>query len=195
MSKRVRIALACALLAALAGCLSGGPRDFQRFYVLEDRAPEVPAGQGRGAGPERSATLLVSPTTASSFYDTYDIAYSRAPGMRAHYQFNSWTEQPSRTIGTLLLARLERVGGFKTVASTTSGVQGSLVLTTHLTELYHEAASSPGSARVSLTAELTDPARRALVARRTFTRSAPAGSYDAPGAVAAFNDAIAGILD
>jgi ABC-type uncharacterized transport system auxiliary subunit len=46
-----------------------------------------------------------------------------------------------------------------------------------------------------LTATLLDPARRAIVARRTFTRSAEAASYDAAGAVQAFNRAVAGVLD
>ena len=43
-------------------------------------------------------TLLVAPTTAASFYDAAQIAYSRAHGSRAYYQLNRWTEQPSRRI-------------------------------------------------------------------------------------------------
>jgi ABC-type uncharacterized transport system auxiliary subunit len=69
------------------------------------------------------------------------------------------------------------------------------VLNTHLTEFYHDAAVAPGSARVVLTAELVDPVRRVLLARRTFDRSAPAATYDAPGAVPAFNQALTAILD
>jgi ABC-type uncharacterized transport system auxiliary subunit len=37
--------------------------------------------------------------------------------------------------------------------------------------------------------------RRVLLARRTFDRSAPAATYDAPGAVPAFNQALTAILD
>jgi ABC-type uncharacterized transport system auxiliary subunit len=48
---------------------------------------------------------------------------------------------------------------------------------------------------VALTAELVDPVRRVLLARRTFDRSAPAATYDAPGAVPAFNQAVAALLD
>jgi len=90
--------------------------------------------------------------------------------MRAYYTYHSWTEPPGPGIG-------------------------ELVLGIHLAELYHDAAAAPGSARISLTAELTDPARRALVARRSFTFSAPATSYDAPGAVRAFNQALGALLD
>jgi cholesterol transport system auxiliary component len=179
-----------ALACGLAACVSSGPREVQRYYVLEDsRASAVKAETAR------AATLLLAPTTVSSFYDTQSIAYSRAPGTRAYYQYHGWTEPPGRRIGELLAARLERNGGFTTVASVTSTVRGELVLSTHLAELYHDAASAPGSSRVSLTAELTDPARRVLVARRSFSASAPAASYDAPGAVQAFNRALAALLD
>lgn len=179
-----------ALACALGACVSSGPREVQRFYVLEDSKASTAKAEAA-----RAATLLLAPTTASSFYDTQGIAYSRAPGMRAYYQYHSWTEPPGRRIGELLAARLERNGTFRTVASVTSAVRGELVLSTHLAELYHDAASAPGSARVSLTAELTDPARRVLVARRSFSASASAASYDAAGAVQAFNQALAALLD
>jgi cholesterol transport system auxiliary component len=180
------VALAC----VLAGCVSSGPREVQRFYVLEDSG-----ASSVNAGAARTATLLLAPAAVSSFYDTQGIAYSRAAGTRAYYQYHSWTEPPGPRIGELLAARLERSGGFRTIASVTSTVRGDLVLSIYLAELYHDAASAPGSARVSLTAELTDPARRTLVARRSFSASAPAASYDASGAVQAFNRALAGLLD
>ena len=46
-----------------------------------------------------------------------------------------------------------------------------------------------------LTAQLSDPASRAVLARRTFTRSAPAASYDAQGAVQGFRQALGALLD
>ncbi len=182
--------LVCSLAALVAGCLSSGERAFQRYYVLE--AAGVHAAPAKAP---RASTLLVVPTTASSFYETQDIVYSRAPGTRAYYQFHAWTERPSRTIGELLVAHLERSGSFKAITRATSGIQGELVLDTHLSEFYHDAVANPGGVRVSLTAELIDPVRRVLVARRTFARSAPAVTYDAPGAVQAFNKAIGAILD
>lgn len=180
------LALAC----VLAACISSGPRDVQRYYVLGDsRSSSTKVEQGR------KATLLLAPTTVSGFYDTQGIAYSRGSGMRAYYQYHSWTEAPGRRIDELLAARLERSGAFRTVASVTSAVRGDLVLNTYLAELYHDAAADPGSARASLTAELTDPARRTLVGRRTFAASASAPSFDAPGAVQALNQALGTLLD
>ena len=76
-----------------------------------------------------------------------------------------------------------------------SPVRGELVLSTHLAELYHDAGSQPGVARIVISAELTDPLKRAVLARKTFNASAPAASFDAPGAVQGFNQALAALLD
>lgn len=76
-----------------------------------------------------------------------------------------------------------------------SGVRGSLVLRTELDEMYHDAAQAPGSARIALSAELFDPERGAIVARRSFRRSAPAPTYDTQGAVKAFGEALGALLD
>jgi len=91
--------------------------------------------------------------------------------------------------------RLERSGAFGNVAQTMSGVRGSLLLRTHLDEIYHDASSIPGSARVALTAELSDPAARRMLGRRSFTASVPARSHDAAGAVQGFNEAFGVVLD
>jgi cholesterol transport system auxiliary component len=176
-------------VAFLAACVSPGARQPQRFYVLED------PGKSYEAKSARASILLVAPTTAAGFYDTQNIAYSRAPGMRAYYHYHSWTELPARRIGELLAARLEKSGGFRTVASLMSPVRGELLLSTHLAELYHDAAAQPGVVRITLSAELTDPLKRMMVARKTFNASAPATSFDAPGAVQGFNQALAALLD
>lgn len=186
----MRAATAGAMMVMLGGCASFGPQEAQRYYVLDaspgkERAPVVP----------RSATLLVAPVTVSGFYETAEIVYSRAPGMRAYYQLNAWTERPGRRLSDLLVMRLARAGSFGTVATAVSGVKGDVILGAHLTEFYHDAAVAPGNARVAMTVELTDPVRRMLLARRTFEQSAPAPTYDAPGAVQAFNVAVTALLD
>jgi cholesterol transport system auxiliary component len=190
MSRLTRLTAAGAMAAALAGCLSFGQQAPQRYYVLD-----APGASTADRFAPRPSALLVAPATASSFYETQEIVYSRAPGVRAYYQYHSWTERPSRRITELVVTRLERAGQFKTVAPMLSGVRGDLVLSLHLAELYHDAVDAPGRVRVVLAAELLDPARRTLLARRTFEQSAPAATYDAPGAVSAFNQAVSAVLD
>jgi len=186
----MHVVMASAAIAALAGCVSFGSQEPQRYYVLD--ASTAKAGP---AAKPRASTLLVAPTTVSGFYETPEIVYSRAAGERAYYQLSTWTERPGRRMTELVAMRLERAGLFKTVATAVSGVQGDLVLNSHLAEFYHDAAASPGSVKVTITAELMDPVRRVLLARRTFEQSAPVATYDAPGAVQAFNKAVTAILD
>jgi ABC-type uncharacterized transport system auxiliary subunit len=48
---------------------------------------------------------------------------------------------------------------------------------------------------VTIAAALVDPAQRTVLAQGTFDRSVAAATYDAPGAVQAFNKAVSAILD
>lgn len=162
------------LAVCVAACSLPGPREPDRYFLLD-------AGLAQDAKPR--AAVAVTPTSASSFYDTQEIAYSRAPGTRAYYQFNRWTDRPQRAIHAQLASRL---GG--------GGAKGALRLSTHLEEIYHDASQEPGTARITIAAELVDSASHAVIARRTFARSAPAASYDAPGAVGGFNQALAALL-
>jgi len=169
--------IAALLLAAvLSACAVPGPREADRYFLLD-------AGAAPAVAPGAGAAVAVAPTTAAGFYDTQDIAYSRAPGTRGYYQFNRWTERPQRSFHAQLAARVP--GG---------GPQAAWRLDTHLEEIYHDAAQPPGTARITVRAELVEAASRRVAARRTFTRSAPAASYDAPGAVQGFNQALAALL-
>ena len=190
MNAMIRVTGYAAMVAMLAGCISFGPQEPQRYYVLQ--APSMKTGT---AAARRNATLLLTPTTVSGFYDTQEIVYSRAPGTRAYYQLHAWTERPGPRVTELLLTRLDHAASFRDVAMAVSAVRGDWVLDTHLTEFYHDATQAPGNVRVTLVAELTDPAGRKLLARRTFTRTVPVTTYDAPGAVDAFGRAVTVLLD
>jgi cholesterol transport system auxiliary component len=157
---RVFLALLALLLAACAPF--GDSKQAHRYHVLEPKSEKA-----------TNLPVRVAGVTASSFYDSDAIAYSRSPGTRGYYQLNSWTEPPARRIGELLARQSEDKGP---------------VLSLHLFEMYHDAASSPGTVRVSLVAEL--PGRKKI-----FTATAAAASFDAQGAVKGFNEAIGGILD
>ena len=181
---------ALAIAFALAGCAGLGAGQGQRYFVLEAAPSQLAAAAVR-----RDLTLLVAPTTASAFYDTQEIIFSRSAGQRAYYQFSSWTEPPNRALAPLLAMRLEQSGAFRGAAETTSAVRGNLLLQTQLIEAYHDAASAPGSAKVTIAAELSDSAGRRMLGRRTFTASVPVRSHDAAGAVHGFNEAFGTILD
>ena len=184
-------AAAVAGFVLLAGCLSFQDVPPREYYVLDDLAK---AGASRAATPA-GRVLLVSAASASPFYDTQNLVFSRAPGQRAYYQFAGWTERPGRRLNELLMRRLEARGGFKSVAATTAGVRGDLVLNTRLEEFYHDTGANPGSVRIEVSAELVDTAWRTIVAQRRFAQSVPAAGENAQAAVAAFNRAMTALLD
>lgn len=188
----MRALTAAAALVMLAGCLPS-PRNLppQEYYVLNDLSG---SGAARQTAPV-ARVLLVNPTSTSPFYDTQSLVFSRSPGQRGYYQFAGWTERPGRRFSELLTRRLERRGAFSSVASTTAGVRGDLVLNTRLEEFYQETSASPGRVRIEVTAELVDHAERAIVARRRFSQTSPTSADNAPAAVAAFNEALTGLLD
>jgi len=174
---KVAAALVAALLAGLvAACGAMGTREPDRYFVLD-----VPPA---AAAPRTAPALVVMPTTVSSFYDTQDIAYSRAPGTRAYYQFNHWTDRPQRAVHAQLVSRLGAANS-----------AGGFILATHLDEIYHDAAQQPGTARLTVSAQLVDPKSRAVVAQRVFNGAAPAASFDAPGAVDGMRRALGALLD
>jgi cholesterol transport system auxiliary component len=183
--------LLCGLGTGLAGCLSFQDVPPREYFVLDDL---VKADASRAAVPA-GRVLLVSAASASPFYDTQNLVFSRAPGQRAYYQFAGWTERPGRRLNELLMRRLEARGSFKSVAATTAGVRGDLVLNTRLEEFYHDTGASPGSVRIEMSAELVDYAGRTIVAQRRFAQSVPAAGENAQAAVAAFNRATATLLD
>ena len=182
------IVLAASLIA---GCATSDQA--HRYFILVD-GNAARAREPAAATPS-AHTVLVAPVTAASFYATREIAYSRAAGTRGYYQYSNWTEPPAIAIGNALMPKLERSGSFRKVAHVASRVDGTLVLRVHVDELYHDAATSPGVARVALTAQLSDPSTRTLIDRRTFAAAAPSTSYDADGAVAGLRQALDQALD
>ena len=170
--------------ALIAGCVSTPNLPPVQHYVLEDLGA---AAQARRTTQGR-AVIVVQPTSVSTFYDTQRLAYSRAAGQRAYYQFAAWTERPGRAFSELLSRRLG-------APFTTDGVKGDLVLHTRLEELYHDAATTPGSVNISVSAELVDAAGRRVGEGQRFMRSVPTGANNAEGAVAAANRAITEVLD
>jgi len=182
---------AIAAFALLAGCVSVPEVPPREFYVLRDLKGPGTAKPAMAAG----RVLLLSPAFASPFYETQNLVFSRAPDQRAFYQFAAWTERPGRALSELLERRLEAGGGFRSVAASTAGVKGDVVLHCRLEEFYHDVAEKPASVRIEVTAVLVDPATRTLVARRRFVQSASDAGENAPAAVAAFNRAATALLD
>jgi cholesterol transport system auxiliary component len=185
-----------ALLSAsvlLGGCVSlGNSSDTPAavYYVLNDAAPTAaPLPPAADTAP----SLRVMDTTVGSFYDTDQLVFSRGADTRGHYQFARWTESPGKRFTELMRSRLERQGGWN--VSSDSYVRADWLLDTELVELYHDAASEPGQARLVIRASLIDIKQRKLLGQRVFQLQAPLASYDAAGAAQASSQAVGRALD
>src|SRR5690606_821806 len=176
---------------ALPGCVGLGEAPAHVHYELEDRGPTRQAS----GGAHRARTLLVAGVAASAFEDGTGIAYSRSPGARAHYQFASWTERPAGRIARLLVRRLAAGDAFGDVAMSTAPVRGDWLLELQLEQMFHDDVSPPGVARIELSADLVDWAARRAIGRRRFAQQEPLAAESSAQAVAAFNRALARLLD
>jgi cholesterol transport system auxiliary component len=177
----------------LGGCVSlGNSSDAPAavYYVLNDATPTAaPLSPAAGKTPR----LRVLDTTSGSFYDTEQLVFSRSADTRGQYQFARWTERPGKRFAELMRTRLERQGGWN--VSSDSYVRADWLLDTELVELYHDAASEPGQARLVLRASLIDIKQRKLLGQRVFEQQVALASYDAAGAAQASSQAVGRVLD
>jgi ABC-type uncharacterized transport system auxiliary subunit len=90
--------------------------------------------------------------------------------------------------------RLAAARHFRTVALSSSGVRGDLLLTLRLDELYLDDSRRPGAVHLALSASLMDWRQRRLIARRSFASVVPAPSQDAAGTARAASQAVGQLL-
>jgi len=187
--QRRRLLLAAAPWA-LAGCtLGSSPR--RDFYLLRDAHAQAPAPPG----PAIDKVLLIAAGAMPGLYDSDRMVFSANGRSRSYFQFGYWSERPAQSLLLLAEARLVNAQRFRTVASSTSGVRGDLLLSLRLEELYLDASLDPGQARLALSAELVDWRERKLVARRRFTQSVAVSPRDAPDLALAGSHAVGLALD
>jgi cholesterol transport system auxiliary component len=124
------------------------------------------------------------------------MLFSRAPGERAYYQYNEWTDRPTLRVAQLLLERLDARRAFTGVTQIGGGVAGDVLVNLVVDDLVHDL--SPGGAgvgRLTVAVEIVDRRQRRLLARRTFVESSPAQAANAGAAAAAMNRALTAFLD
>lgn len=189
-SLRLAAILACA--AILAGCASSkGPG--QTSY---DFGP-LGAPASTQVAPAASAfpALVVADVTGPAMLDNqrmfYRLMYADAQQSRP-YAYNQWSATPLQLLSQRLKARIAQ-GGVKVL--TTSDASGGVPLLRLEADEFSQ--NFDGVAQSSATIVLRASVFRShqLVDQRTFTRTLPAPSADAPGgarALAAASDAVAG---
>jgi len=192
--RRSRLFVFFATLGLMAaGCVSldigndAGPQ--AQFRILDGGSGAATASRSNGR------SLIVSPQPSASVDDSYALAYSRLPNQRAAYQFATWSDRPSNRLAQLLVERLATRRAFDSVTLAGRGVAGDLLLNISVNDFYHDAAASPGTARVEVAAELIDRNTRKLIARQTFAATAPVADPNSAAAATALSAASTKVLD
>lgn len=190
---RIRFAMLSTLALLATACISvdiGKDTAQQTQFRIVDGAAAAPAAT-RSSGRD----LIVAAQPSSSLDDSFSLAFSRQPNQRAAYQFATWNDRPSSRLAQLLVDRLAARRSFASVALAGRGTAGDLQLNLSVNDFYHDVAATPGSARVEISAELIDRNSRKLVARQTFSASAPVDPANAAAAAAALGVASTRVLD
>ncbi len=181
-------------LSALIFCLSscsfslGSSGDGRAFYVVK----ELPF-QGSVSG-HSEKRLRIRYSKANRFIDSHRILFSDDPARLSYYQFASWVDRPPEYLSNLLAAKLEKAKLFDSVSQYESAAS-DLLLNTEILELYHDTREKPGQVRIRVSAELLDLTSDSQVAQQTFEKALSVESYDAVGAVRAFEKGLNEIVD
>lgn len=185
------VGLGTPLLATLAACtLNDAPR--REFHLLRDPDADRPPPE---LPPAVDHVLLIDVAASPTLYESDHMVFSADGLSRSYFQFAQWSERPARSLLRLAEARLAGAKHFRTVALSSSGVRGDLLLTLRLDELYLDDSVRPGRVHLAFTATLLDWRQRKLIARRSFSAVANAPAQDAAGTTAAASQALGGLLN
>ncbi len=186
-----RSSLALALLTA--GCISvdvgkDTPQQAQ-FRIIDGNAAPQPAARSTGRD------LVIAPQP-SAVRRRLILACLFARAESARCLPVRHVERPSvDSPRQLLVDRIAARRAFTSVALAGRGVAGDLQLNLTVNDFFHDAASSPGTARVEVSAEMIDRTTRKLIARQSFSASAPVAQANSAAAAAALGVASSRVLD
>jgi cholesterol transport system auxiliary component len=131
---------------------------------------------------------------AAPGFDTAHIVYTQQPNRLQVFARHEWVDTPARMLTPLVVAALERSGTFSAVVLAPSAAAGSMQLQLQLLRLQHEFGPLPSRVRLVLRAQLVHTSSRQVMATREFEQVAHSLSEDAPGGVAAAQQAAHALL-
>ncbi|MGX9221651.1 ABC-type transport auxiliary lipoprotein family protein [Massilia varians] len=186
---RALFALAASSLL-LAGCASNKIQESMTY----DFGPAAPLQAAPASAPANIAALVVMDFTGPSALENermfYRLAYADALQART-YAHARWANEPLQMLTQRVKARLAQSG--MKVLSATDASTGVPLLRVEVDDFVHAFSGvSQSEGQITLRASLFNDHR--LLDQRTFTRTTPAPSADAPGgarALAASTDAVA----
>ncbi len=180
-------------LGLLACSVIGKPASPPAFYALD--GAYLPTTQGaKVEAPAAALTLIITPPTAASGYDSQRLVYVREAHQLEYFAHSEWVDPPARMLGPLLVSAAEQTGAFAAVLLASGTAAGDLRLTSDILQLQHNFQMQPSRVQFTLRVYLSDEKSRRVLAWKTFQAQAIATSDSPQGGVAAANAAVQQVL-
>ncbi len=140
--------------------------------------------------------LVVEEPQAAGGLDTTRIALSESPTRVDYFASARWTERAPQMVQTLLVESFENSGRIVAVGREAIGLRSDFNLRTDLREFQAEYYGISGAprVRVRLNAKIVKQPRREIIASKTFEQVVKASGTRMADIVAAFDDALGGVL-
>jgi cholesterol transport system auxiliary component len=186
-----RRSVGAAIMLALAGCarlfVEPPPSQLYRLTPKTTFPPNLP---------KATAQLLIDMPTAPAGIDTVRIALSRSPVSLGYFADAEWTDRVPPMVESALVQSFGASGAITAVGRESSGLRADFVLRSEIRhfEAEYRAPDAAPVVWVAVDVKLVALPERRIIAQAPFERRASAAANDLPVIVAAFDEALGGVM-
>jgi cholesterol transport system auxiliary component len=179
------------LVLALASCsgLFGGSGAAHLYRVTPKST--FPANL-----PHRPEQLLVDVPLAPAGLDTSRIALTRSAVSIDYYADSEWTERAPLLVQTALIESFENSKAVNAIDRESVGLRADFILKPELRhfEAAYDSRNAAPEVWIVINVRLVDPSERDIIAHGSFQRRERAPTNDMPSIIAAFDEALGGVM-
>ena len=179
------------IVFALAGC-SG---------VLGSSAPAhlyrvTPKSTYPANLPHRPVQILVDVPLAPAGLDSSRIALSRTAVSIDYFADSEWTDRAPLLVQTALVESFENSNTINAIDRESVGLRADFILKTEIRhfEAVYDSPNGPPDVWAAINVRLVNPSNRDIVAQSSFERRQRASANDVPSVIAAFDEALGGLM-
>ena len=179
------------IVLALAGCsgLFGGSAPAHLYRVTPKST--YPANL-----PHRPVQILVDVPLAPAGLDSSRIALSRSAVSIDYFADSEWTDRAPLLVQTALVESFENSNTINAIDRESVGLRADFILKTEIRhfEAVYDSPNGPPDVWAAINVRLVNPSNRDIVAQSSFERRQRASANDVPSVIAAFDEAIGGLM-
>jgi cholesterol transport system auxiliary component len=179
------------IVLALAGCsgLFGGSAPAHLYRVTPKST--YPANL-----PHRPVQMLVDVPLAPAGLDSSRIALSRSAVSIDYFADSEWTDRAPLLVQTALVESFENSGTINAIDRESVGLRADFILKTEIRhfEAVYDSPNGPPDVWAAINVRLVNPSNRDIVAQSSFERRQQASANDVPNVIAAFDEALGGVM-